>query len=300
MFARAKKKILLTAEVIMGIDQARRILQKRFSSENWTITLPKDGRQQECYVAQSETQRVFLKFHTPITALQRLSEIGVAPRLLGSDIDEGKLYIVQEYITGTYPDWRWFAGHLSSLASFVLCYHNDQPLTELLAENGHSDYKKYIEADLARLENQYASLHTEVLHTSEVSAAFNRLIRQAERLRPVQLVPVHPDPNTKNILLVGDTIFMIDWDDVLLSDPMRDVGLLLWWYVSQGQWSEFFDAYGLAMDEDITERIFWWAARTSFAVALWHVEYEYDCTSFLRDFLAALNREGNPRAVFPG
>jgi hypothetical protein len=28
------------------------------------------------------------------------------------------------------------------------------------------------------------------------------------------------------------------------------------------------------------------------------VDNEYDCTAFLRDFVAAVNKDGNPRAVF--
>ena len=91
---------------------------------------------------------------------------------------------------------------------------------------------------------------------------------------------------------------MVDWDDMQLSDPMRDVGLLLWWYVAPHQWNEFFEAYGLELDNKLIERIYWWAARTSFAVALWHVEHQYDCRGFLADFLAAVNMKSNPHAVF--
>ena len=91
---------------------------------------------------------------------------------------------------------------------------------------------------------------------------------------------------------------MVDWDNLQPSDPMRDAGLLLWWYVSPTQWPIFFQAYGLLLDENLVNRIYWWAARTSFAIALWHVEHEFDCTAFLQDFLAALNRFDNPRAIF--
>ena len=91
---------------------------------------------------------------------------------------------------------------------------------------------------------------------------------------------------------------MVDRDNLQLSDPMRDAGLLLWWYVSPTQWPIFFKAYGLLLDENLVNRIYWWAARTSFAIALWHVEHEFDCTAFLQDFLAALNRFDNPRAIF--
>ncbi|MEO8970581.1 MAG: hypothetical protein ABI406_03155 [Ktedonobacteraceae bacterium] len=91
---------------------------------------------------------------------------------------------------------------------------------------------------------------------------------------------------------------MVDWDEIELSDPMRDAGQLLWWYGARQQWNEFFAAYGLQLNEALIERIHWWAARTSFAIALWHVEHAYNCTSFLMDFVAAIHGESNPHAVF--
>ena len=91
---------------------------------------------------------------------------------------------------------------------------------------------------------------------------------------------------------------MVDWDDIRLSDPMQDIGLLLWWYVAQERWQDFFQNYGLPMEHQLTARIFWWAARSSFAIALWHIEHHYDCTPFLKDFIAAIRKESNPHAVF--
>ncbi len=38
---------------------------------------------------------------------------------------------------------------------------------------------------------------------------------------------------------------MVDWDDIRLSDPMQDIGLLLWWYVAREYWPAFFQNYGL-------------------------------------------------------
>jgi len=152
--------------------------------------------------------------------------------------------------------------------------------------------------DIADLDAQFLSLSAGVLHTPEVTAAFDTLKVQAKHLQAVELMPIHADPNTKNILLVGDSLLMVDWDDIRLSDPMQDVGLLLWWYVAKGQWQEFFQCYGLAMDEQLEERIFWWTARSSLAIALWHVAHSFDCEPFLKDFMAAVRKESNPHAVF--
>lgn len=276
----------------------RIILQKHLNTPGWLITPPEDGQQKASFIAQHGSGRVFIKFDVPVAALQRLGEIGVAPRVIAGGTLDGSSYVVQEYITGTYPDWRWFAHHLPMLAAFIKRYHDDQALPSLVAANEPTSYVEHVARDLAFLENQFMSLYAEELHAPNIVSAFEKLKAQSRHLQAVPLVPVHPDPNSKNILLTGDSLLMVDWDDIQLSDPMRDAGLLLWWYVAQHRWREFFEAYGLTMDGKLIERIYWWAARTSFAIALWHVEHGYDCQPFLLDFLAAVKGESNPHAIF--
>ncbi|HEY6284165.1 MAG TPA: phosphotransferase [Ktedonobacteraceae bacterium] len=280
------------------MDRVRCILQKHFPKTEWNISLPDDGQHRASYIAQSEKEQVFIKFNVPIDALQRLGEIEVAPRVLASGICDDMPYIVQKYITGRYPAWRWFALHLPFLASFMRRYHDDDQLTSFLSNTMTTNYHDHVALDMSTIEKQFWSLDADVLHIPEIVSAFENLKNQAQHLHPTQLVPVHPDPNTKNMLLVDTRLMMVDWDNLQLSDPMRDAGQLLWWYVSPQQWPEFFQAYGIRVDKYLIDRIYWWAARTSFAIALWHVEHGYDCTAFLQDFVAALNKGSNPHAVF--
>jgi aminoglycoside phosphotransferase (APT) family kinase protein len=282
----------------MNMDRVRNILQQHFPKTKWNISLPDDGQHRASYIAKSKEIQVFIKFDVPIDAIQRLGEIKVAPRIVASGLYEGSTYMVQEYITGRYPDWRWFANHLPYLAAFIRRYHSDHQLTSILAQTMTTHCDDHIALDLATLETQFTSLNVDGLHAPEIVSAFDELKNQAHTLRSDKLVPVHPDPNTKNMLLVDTRLLMVDWDDLQLSDPMRDAGLLLWWYVSPIKWPIFFQAYGLVLDENLVDRIYWWAARSSFAIALWHVEHEFDCTAFLQDFIAALNKCNNPRAVF--
>ncbi len=280
------------------MERIRSILQSTFDRPNWTISKPEDGQQKECYIAQNGDMKVFLKFDVPVAPLLRLGEIEVAPRVLASGILDDKPYIIQEYINGTYPDWQWFAHNLPLLATFIRRYHDDEKLTALLANGTHSDYHSHIAAEISNLQRQFQTLQVDELHTPAIIEAFEMLKVQAHQLQPVKSVPVHVDPNTKNILLTGDTLRMVDWDEITLSDPMRDAGQLLWWYAARRQWYEFFATYSLPLDEALIKRIYWWAARTSFAIALWHVEHSYDCTPFLQDFVAAIHGESNPHAVF--
>jgi thiamine kinase-like enzyme len=114
------------------------------------------------------------------------------------------------------------------------------------------------------------------------------------------MVPAHNDPNNKNFLLAGDRIYIIDWDDIVLSDPLRDTGLLLWWYVPGRKWREFFTTYEQPLNESTLQRIYWWGARASLRVALWYDRKrdEQAVGAFVTDFLAVLNRRQNPHAPF--
>jgi hypothetical protein len=280
------------------MGKIRHILQSHFHTNNWTITKPEDGQHKECYIAQNSAIKIFIKFAVPVAPLRRLGELEVAPRVLTGGMLDDRIYVIQEYIAGKYPDWQWFAHNLPLLARFIKRYHYDEELTAILSEDAKTSYHEHIEADIADLEARFRTLASSGLHEPEIVAAFDMLKVQAQGLQPVKLVPIHADPNTKNILLIGDTLRMVDWDDIQLSDPMRDAGQLLWWYVARRQWDEFFAVYGLKLDEALVERIHWWAARTSFAIALWHVEHSYNCTSFLLDFVAAIHGENNPHAVF--
>ena len=90
------------------------MLEETFHLSDWSISRPADGQQKECYIAKTATFAVFLKLDgsTPVGVLQRLGELGVAPRLLRTGSLEGRSYVLQGYLVGKHPGWRWFTDHL--------------------------------------------------------------------------------------------------------------------------------------------------------------------------------------------
>ena len=124
--------------------------------------------------------------------------------------------------------------------------------------------------------------------------AVNHFRAQARRLRPAPLVPVHPDPSPANFLVGGQRLIMVDWDDILLSDPLRDLGLVAWWYLPQEAWASFFARYGRPVER---HAIFWWVARRSLEVALWFDarRARRPARAFLDDFYRAVQQQGNPQ-----
>lgn len=92
----------------------------------------------------------------------------------------------------------------------------------------------------------------------------------------------------------------MDWEKASLADAMRDLGPLLWWYVPPGRWEEFFHTYGAPLGDAVAARLYWWAARTSLAVAHGLLERgDRNCArDFVRDFIAAVARGQNPHAWY--
>src|SRR5579872_7005396 len=150
------------------MQKIKTILQSTFNRQNWTINKPEDGHQKECYIAQNEDIKVFLKFDVPVAPLKRLGEIEVAPRVLASGTLDNRIYVIQEYIAGPYPDWQWFAHNLPLLATFIRRYHDDQKLVAMLAEGTDTNYHNHIAAEIRDLEEQFQTLHVDELHTSTI------------------------------------------------------------------------------------------------------------------------------------
>ncbi|HEU5377240.1 MAG TPA: phosphotransferase [Ktedonobacteraceae bacterium] len=274
------------------------ILQTTFQQSNWIISHPSHGQQKECYIARNEEQAVFIKFDVAAEILQRLSSLEVAPEVLGSGTVDGRSYILQKYLDCTHPQWTWFADHLSLWAQITKRYHTDPELTRLLPREASLNYYEHVLSDLGSLKQDLTSLHIDRDFSAKLKELLIELELQSKRLPAVSLAPVHADPNPQNILLCQDTMVLADWDEILLSDPMRDVGQWLCWYVPKNRWKEFCESYGILLDQHVVSRIFWWAARASFANVLWHVKQNYDYTGFLRDCADALRLDMIPHQVF--
>ncbi|MDQ5825373.1 MAG: phosphotransferase [Chloroflexota bacterium] len=277
--------------------QATDILTSHFPGRDWVLRKPTAGMTGESYIATSDGLDIFIKFDVEAPALQRVAELGVAPRVLAAGRHEGRLYIVQEYVQGIRPEREWFPLHLPQLAELIQVYHHDLVLTALLSKGKQVRHAEYIDSELRGFETQLAAL-SDPSHRAELSPLVTELREQSRAFEPVELVPTHADPNFYNFLVAGERIYLLDWDAASLSDPMRDVGPLLWWYVPPDKWHEFFAASEMEMNEQVARRVYWWAARQSCMVALLFAGSAYPeyAQPFIVDFRAALHGQPNPHA----
>jgi len=277
------------------MESVQKILTHLFPQEHWTIQKPPAGYK-ESYIAESQARRVFLKFEVDTPALQRLAEIGVTPSLLFVGNQEDRPFIIQEFAHGDFPDRTWLNANILMLAQLLKTYHTDEQLRDILSRDNLLSYPEHVDQELAILEADINETTFDLFQSLEFKKAFDLLKKQAVKLTPFPLVPNHSDPNYKNMLVTDKGLMMVDWDDIVLSDPMRDVGLILWWYIKPNKWPEFFELYGLKMDE---AKIYWWVAKRSLTVALWFEKRkaEKETRIFLNDFYRAIEKKENPQVV---
>lgn len=272
------------------------LVENALGDTGWTVSRPVDGWGGTTFVASLEEDRVFVKFKVAIPILQRLAALEVVPPILYAGNVDSLAYVIQEFTDAPYPEWDWFAGHLPELALLLRTYQQDDAMHALLSARNLTRFAD----DLNWAEQCYRILREAFACLQEPNSAYAQFLSQLAEAQTSLAVPTHGDASRKNLLLAPDRIYLIDWDEVSLSDPMRDIGPLLWWYVPPARWVEFFQRYAAPLGYAVTERVYWWSARASLEVAHGLLERGYHdrARDFLEDFIAAVRREANPHARY--
>lgn len=267
-------------------------LTQLYPDGQWAIQKAHSGESSQAFIASNGKKKVFIKYDVTSRALKRLAELGLTPKLIYDGTHEDRPYIVQEFVAAEYPDRKWFSGNLQPLAKFITAYQQDVQLRNILLGNRSEEYSEHIERELRVLEESINNSGSDVFNRDEVKTGIKRLQEKSKSLKRAPLVPTHADPNAKNFLITNNGLVMVDWDDIKISDPMKDVGLMLWWYVPKIKWGNFAVYYGRDLDE---EKIYWWTARASIQIATWFAKRndKENAEFFLREFLGALQERDN-------
>jgi hypothetical protein len=228
-------------------------------------------------------EAVVLKHRQPAAALVRLAELGVTPPVLAAGELEGVPYTIQRMIAGEEPDRAWFARHVPDLADLIRRYQSDPALAAILREDRSREHLTVSGA--AMMFDDIPPRAGSPFWTAEMLVARAEWRRQADRFPEFAPVPVHADPMWANYVVDGDRMYLIDWDEIDLSDPWRDVGVQLCWHVPADRWPDFLDRYGARLDDELRARIHWWMAFKSLRTGFW-VDARGD------EYYAVLNARG--------
>jgi hypothetical protein len=211
------------------------------------------------WITSDGRRKLFVKTGVSAALLRLVADLGVAPLVVASrDVESGSV-VAQEFVDGVSPDERWVDEHIERVVRFMRRYQTHSDLTALTELSTHD--------------------------SSEVA--------------PAELALTHGDPNTSNLILARDgRLYLIDWDDACLSDPMRDIGPLLWWYVRPDRWPLALAAADLDQREDVGSSVYRWASIRSFEVAEWLTSRgnPVEGAKFALDGDAAQSGLHNPRA----
>jgi hypothetical protein len=283
----------------LALRDAREVLSGSPFGGSWRISRASSGWSRRTFVATDGVQRLFLKFDVEVEALRRLADLEVMPPVLDAGEYRGHSFVVQPYLRGRHPQRSWFDGHHTELARLVRAYQRDGRLRNLISPSVIPTHRALVDTVIDELEHRYQRLVQLGLRGGSGSGgtrAIDRLRTSSGNLQAAELVPTHGDPNLKNFVL-ANAVYLVDWDDLALSDPLRDVGQLMWWYLPPSRWDDFFGELGLEGDDHLRDRLFWWAAAESLDVALSLAENgdRDGASDFFDDFAAAIEQRPNPR-----
>jgi hypothetical protein len=237
--------------------------------------------------ASAKGRTVVVRLDANEAVLRRLAEIAVGPQVVASGELDGRGLVVQEYAAAGSADAGWLAAHADDVAALVTRYQSDGQLALLAgSELTAPSYASSLVAAAERLPREPGAT---------VVGMAARLAVRAANLPISTAVATHGDPNSENFL-TGPRPLLVDWDDLRLADPMRDIGQLAWWYLPEAAWPALLAGTGQVFAEPALDRLYWWVAAESLDVGLRvFADSPALATAFFEDATAALARQPNPR-----
>lgn len=251
------------------MDFIEQVLNNHFSPTDWKVYKTKKGKSKESFIAESNDRKVFIKLDVSTMALDILSNLGIAPKVLASGEYSGRSYIIQEFIQGVHPDSDWINSHLQKIGTLIQKYHSNTKLKDTLALHQTTDYRDHLDHELHELENNYSDAVDLAIKTPATRTQLDMLSEYSHYLQRKELVPAHADTNHSNFIINDSNIYMIDWDDVVLSDEMKDISLFCWIYIEKKKWNEFMHCCGVKFDRNTQMRFYWWLTQGLLSISFW-------------------------------
>lgn len=219
------------------------------------------GTMQATRLARRGDDAVVVKLiETSRAIMERLSDLGVTPAVLAFGEIEGKPYMIQQVVEGRHPDHAWFMANRARWAGLISRYLNDPELLRLVGAQPafwRLDIPAAVALTVRDLER--STRQSPALRSVEFESAFRRWQSQASSISSVPMRTIHPDPHVNNCVISEDGPFLLDWDHIDISDPVRDVGWQIWGGLPANYWPEFLESVEIACDQDSRRAICWWS-----------------------------------------
>ncbi|TQS75421.1 phosphotransferase family protein [Ornithinibacillus gellani] len=235
-------------------------------SKEWNIT-PAGGLTGDAYIAEKGQRRLFLKRNSsPFLAV--LSAEGIVPKLVWTKrLENGDVITAQEWLDARelQPEEMQH----QQVAHLLRKIHQSTELLDMLKRLGKkpNSSENRLQVIKSRLEQASLSEH----HT--VKQALNYLEKLLYVTENQRQVVCHCDLNHNNLLLTDHgKLFLIDWENAMITDPVIDYGLVLQSYIPKENWQEWLLKYGIANEAYLHERMYWYLVLDTLHYMSFHKE----------------------------
>lgn len=238
---------------------------EQFYQLGWTLDSA-GGASGEAYMAEQDGQKLFLKRNSnPFIAA--LSAEGIVPKLVWTKrIETGEVVTAQHWKNGRELSFKEM--HQKRVAQLLKKIHNSKTLLNMLKR---MEMEPITPSIMLRKIN--ASLSREVLTHHVVRKALTYLEEHLPVLDSRFFTVVHGDVNHNNWLLSDrDELYLVDWEGAMIADPAIDLGMLLYNYVPEQQWSQWLNTYGVNDTIDLQKRMKWYTVIQSIGMVQWYEE----------------------------
>ncbi|WP_430784685.1 phosphotransferase [Virgibacillus flavescens] len=246
----------------MNVDWLKTVLGK-----DWDIRSA-GGLTGEAYIANRNTDKLFLKRNSsPFLAV--LSAEGIVPKLVWTKrLENGDVITAQEWLEGR--ELKSIEMQHYKVASLLEKIHQSSELLHMLMRLGKKPFTP--KESLCNLKQQ-----TKNNSLYELDDEIQKTIHFLDELLPVtenqKQVVCHGDLNHNNILITRESqLYLIDWDNAMIADPMVDVGFILKWYIPEEDWDEWLSHYGMTKNPNLIKRMYWYLLTDALYYLNWHTE----------------------------
>lgn len=224
----------------------------------------------EAYIAKNKTRKLFLKRNSsPFLAV--LSAEGIVPKLIWTKrLENGDVITAQKWLDGR--ELKSIEMQHFHVASLLHKIHHSSELLHMLMRLGKKPFTP--DESLKKIKEQIAHNTFNELD-NEVSLSIQYLEVLLPATKNQKQVVCHGDLNHNNLILTDDSqLYLIDWDNAMIADPMIDIGFILKWYIPKVEWDEWLIRYGIIKDSNLIKRMYWYLLLDALYYLDWHSKRE--------------------------
>lgn len=242
----------------------------------------------DAYIAEKDGKRLFLKRNSsPFLAV--LSAEGLVPKLVWTKrLKNGDVITAQEWLDGRKLEPEEM--QRKEVAHLLKKIHHSSELLHMLMRLGIQPVSPV---------EQYNMLYMDIdaspfmQQQSEVKEGLQWLDQLMHVTEGQQQVVCHCDLNHNNLMITKkDKVFLVDWDNATIADPIIDFGAVLMRYIPREDWTDWLETYGSVKNQQLIKRMYWYLIAETLHYIHWHEERnEKDHVDVRMNELAFLNQE---------